>query len=93
MEGKHSVDVGMLVMPMLMEMIMMIGDSAGIKYDDGMNDPNKPTIRDSAIAKAVAEYEKELKDVDVKEVVESLSDPDMEEPEAEKPKGLMARRK
>tara|TARA_R100000700_G_C3173741_1_gene148288 strand:+ start:640 stop:1155 length:516 start_codon:yes stop_codon:yes gene_type:complete len=93
MEGKHSVDVGMLVMPMLMEMIMMIGDSAGVKYDDGMNDPNTPTIRDSAIAKAVAEYEEELKNIDVKEVVENLSDPDMEEPEVEEPKGLMARRK
>ena len=28
MEGTHTVDVGMLVLPMLMEMIMMIGDSA-----------------------------------------------------------------
>ena len=31
MEGKHTVDVGMLVVPLLMELIMMLGDSAGIE--------------------------------------------------------------
>ena len=30
MEGKHSVDVGLLVVPLLIELIMMLGDSAGI---------------------------------------------------------------
>ena len=35
MDGKHSVDVGMLVMPLLMEMIMLIGDNAGVNYDTG----------------------------------------------------------
>ena len=94
MEGKHSVDVGMLIMPMLMEMIMMIGDSAGIKYDDGMNDPNKPTIRDSAIAKAVAKYEAKVKDADIKDAIDQTDDEQMEEePEAEESKGLMSRRK
>jgi len=94
MEGRHSVDVGMLVMPMLMEMIMMIGDSAGIKYDDGMNDPNKPTIRDSAIAKAVAKYEAKVKDADIKDAIDQTDDEQIEEePEAEESKGLMSRRK
>ena len=95
MEGRHSVDVGMLVMPMLMEMIMMIGDSAGIKYDDGMNDPNKPTIRDSAIAKAVAKYEAKVKDADIKDAIDQTDDEQIEEeePEEEESKGLMSRRK
>jgi hypothetical protein len=83
MEGKHTVDVGMLVLPMLMEMIMMIGDSAGIKYNDGMEDNNKP--------KVLTNYEKEIANVD-------LSDRDAEETEEEEvdikeePKGLMTRR-
>tara|TARA_R110002012_G_scaffold237941_1_gene411720 strand:- start:170 stop:667 length:498 start_codon:yes stop_codon:yes gene_type:complete len=87
MDGKHSLDVGMLVLPMLMEMMMMLGDSAGIKYDKGLNDPNKPLLRDSAIAKAVAEYENKIEDKDTttkeKEVIE----------EEDEPSGLMARRK
>lgn len=37
MEGKHSVDVGILMMPILIEMMMLIGDSANIKYDTGMD--------------------------------------------------------
>ena len=90
MEGKHTVDVGMLVLPMLMEMIMMVGDSAGIEYDDGMKDSNKPKTRDSLIAKVISKYEKELGNVD-------LTDrPDEEEQDTEEvieePKGLMARR-
>tara|TARA_R110001632_G_scaffold24236_1_gene67800 strand:- start:55 stop:564 length:510 start_codon:yes stop_codon:yes gene_type:complete len=90
MDGKHTVDVGMLVLPMLMEMIMMVGDSAGIEYDDGMKDSNKPKTRDSLIAKVISKYEKELGNVD-------LTDrPDEEEQDTEEvmeePKGLMARR-
>jgi len=30
MDGKHSIDVGMLVMPLLMEMIMLVGDMADV---------------------------------------------------------------
>jgi len=87
MEGIHTVDVGMLVLPMIMEMLMMIGDSAGVKYDKGLENPNKPILRDSTIAKAVAEYEAKIED---KDVVEETKD---EEIEDEEPTGLMARRK
>tara|TARA_R110000803_G_scaffold159985_1_gene223987 strand:+ start:270 stop:767 length:498 start_codon:yes stop_codon:yes gene_type:complete len=87
MEGVHTVDVGMLVLPMIMEMLMMIGDSAGVKYDKGLENPNKPIIRDSTIAKAVAEYEAKIED---KDVVEETEDKAVED---EEPTGLMARRK
>jgi len=87
MEGIHTVDVGMLVLPMIMEMLMMIGDSAGVKYDKGLENPNKPILRDSTIAKAVAEYEAKIED---KDVVEETEDKEVED---EEPTGLMARRK
>lgn len=87
MEGIHTVDVGMLVLPMIMEMLMMIGDSAGVKYDKGLENPNKPLLRDSTIAKAVAEYEAKIED---KDVVEETEDKEVED---EEPTGLMARRK
>ncbi len=87
MEGVHTVDVGMLVLPMIMEMLMMIGDSAGVKYDKGLENPNKPILRDSTIAKAVAEYEAKIED---KDVVEETEDKEVED---EEPTGLMARRK
>ena len=87
MEGIHTVDVGMLVLPMIMEMLMMIGDSAGVKYDKGLENPNKPILRDSTIAKAVAEYEAKIEDRDVAEETKD------EEIEDEESTGLMARRK
>ena len=92
MEGKHTVDVGMLVLPMLMEMIMMIGDSAGIKYNDGMEDNNKPKVRNSLIAKVITNYEKEIANVDLsdRDVKETAEEEEIDI--KEEPKGLMTRR-
>ena len=91
MDGIHTVDVGMLVLPMLMEMIMMIGDSAKIEYDKGLEDPNKPKIRESLFAKMITKYEKKISN-DTSKEDEKIVDEEMVEPEVEKPAGLMARR-
>ena len=38
MEGKHTIDVGMLVAPFLVEMCSFLGDEAGIKYTTGLEE-------------------------------------------------------
>jgi len=86
MEGKHTVDVGMLVVPLLMELIMMLGDSAGIEYETGLQNPDRNKARNSQLAKYAMEYQRTLDEVDTKEMV-------AEEKEDEQPTGLMARRK
>jgi len=86
MEGKHTVDVGMLIVPLLMELIMMLGDSAGIEYETGLQNPDKNKARDSQLAKYAMKYKKTLKEVDTKEMVESSKEEDSQ------PTGLMARR-
>ena len=88
MEGIHSIDTGMLVIPIMMEMLMVRGDSAGIEYDAGLNDTDSKKTRSSLLAKTVAKYGKTLEDVDVKEIKEEAEEED-EEPKT----GLMARRK
>jgi len=88
MNGKHSVDVGMLVMPILMEMMMLIGDSAGIDYDTGLDDPNKVRTRPSLVAK----LKKKLQDEKDKPS-ETITEEEPEEQEDDEPQGLMARRK
>jgi hypothetical protein len=91
MDGLHTVDVGMLVLPMLMEMLMMIGDSADIEYDKGLEDPNKPKIRDSLFAKMITKYEKKVNSADVnKDTQEEVKEE--EQVETAQPSGLMARR-
>ena len=38
MEGRHTLDVSIMLMPILMEMTALIGDSMGIEYDMGLED-------------------------------------------------------
>ena len=100
MDGKHTVDVGMLVMPLLMEMIMLVGDMADVKYDSGMENPNKGKTRDTLVESVKMKLQRELDKKegmlfsddelgeDTSEEVKDVEEPTMEE----EPKGLMARR-
>ena len=86
MEGKHSVDIGMLILPILMEFIMLMADEVGIKYDNGMK--KDKSIRESSIDLAISKLEKAGVtglDFDKEEKEEPV--------EEEETKGLMARRK
>lgn len=85
MDGKHTVDVGMLVMPLLMEMIMLIGDNAGVKYDNGLTDVPDNRTKDTLIEAVRKEMQQKID--------ESEETPEAEEVKEKEPKsGLMARR-
>ena len=90
MNGTHSIDVGMLVLPVLMEMMMLLGDSAGIEYETGLDNPNEiktsNKTRESLLAKAAMEYKGVLEEADLEAIVEDDTE------ETEEPSGLMARR-
>ena len=90
MEGKHTVDTGLLSLPVLVENMQLIGDTAGIKYTTGLEDsPSKD--RDTLAKRSVEKMLKE-KDVNV-DSMDTIKEPDVEEPvEEEEPKGLMSRR-
>ena len=57
MEGKHTIDVGMLLLPVLVELIMMIGDTAKIDYTTGMD--KGADIRGSLVDLAVQKFKDE----------------------------------
>ena len=86
MEGKHSIDVGMLVTPLIMEMLMLIGDNADIDYDDGLTDVKEDTVSDSMLEKMRKEMKSRIDEVD--DEVEEVEQPDTEEVKS----GLMVRR-
>lgn len=88
MEGKHSVDVGMLILPVLVELIMLIGDTAGIKYTSGLE--KDADIRGSVVDLAV----KKFKDEPTKEDVDSaeITIKEMKKAADERATGLMSRR-
>ena len=43
MQGIHTIDVGILIAPVLMEFVMFLGDSAGIEYTVGDEDTDEPS--------------------------------------------------
>ncbi len=99
MEGKHTVDVGLLLLPVLIETMMLIGDSAGIKYKTGLDDAPR-SDRDSLAKRTVEKLKTEMEtknneqeeDVDITVALNSIEDNPEEEEQEEKPTGLMARR-
>ena len=79
MDGKHSIDVGMLVLPLIVEVIMFIAEQEGIDYDDGLTD-----VKDNKTNEAILEnIRTQMKEKAGEPVVEKTP---------EEPTGLMARR-
>lgn len=99
MEGKHTVDVGLLLLPVLIETMMLIGDSAGVEYKTGLDDAPK-TDRDSLAKRTIEKLKAEMQTKDEEELPDDITGTttpeDMPEQvsmeEEEKPSGLMARR-
>lgn len=90
MDGKHSADIGILILPVLIEMMQFIGDSAGVEYNSGLEDSDEP--RSSIGVLAIDKLRKEeamQEEAGVEEEMQPELPMDMPE---EEPKGLMARR-
>ena len=95
MDGTHSVDIGILVSPVLVEFMMFIADSAGIEYNTGLEKEEGPSK--ALINRAISKFKKEKAEQEKtqpEEMVEMMPmEAQEEEPTAEeKPVGLMARR-
>lgn len=86
MEGKHSVDVGMLVLPVLIELISLIADTAGIEYSTGLE--KEEGVRGTLVNKALMKFQD--KEDETEEDIEEVPLPEMEEEKTNT--GLMSRR-
>ena len=97
MEGKHNVDVAVLVNPVIVEFLKGLGDMAGIKYtmdsEDDYVDKNVTELD-------ALDAENSLIKEDVNSLMDDVMDMDdikeepsiIEEQAEDEPKGLMARR-
>ena len=89
-EGKHTVDVGMLVTPIIMEFIMLMADEVNIKYEPGLKEVKK--MRPSAIDLAMNKIEnKSIEGLNLGNQEEEVKQEPIEE-EDDESKGLMSRR-
>tara|TARA_R110000765_G_scaffold280133_2_gene377615 strand:- start:709 stop:1227 length:519 start_codon:yes stop_codon:yes gene_type:complete len=89
MEGKHSLDVGILIMPVLMETMAYLAEESGIEYEVGTNKrigSDKPSS--AAIARAIAMVKKEKGESSEEPEEEMQTEMELEEPSG----GLMSRR-
>ena len=90
MEGRHSVDVGILIMPVLIEMMQLVADAEGIEYVTGMERDMKNETKDSDVSAALATLKDDLGDKDMAEP--QVKEMDIVEEQDEPSMGLMARR-
>ena len=84
MEGLHTIDVGVIISPVIAEILIGLAESAEIEYtveDEDMEEKNRPTEADVAVAID------DISNEPIKPIVE-----DNLENNEEKPKGLMTRR-
>ena len=90
MDGRHSIDVGILIMPVLIEMMQLVADAEGVEYVTGMERNMEGETKDSDVSAALATFKDDLvnKDADDKKT----QDMDIVEEQEEPSMGLMARR-
>jgi hypothetical protein len=94
MEGKHNVDVAVLVNPVIVEFLKGLGDLAGIDYTIDADEENKSDVTPLDATEAEQEL---LKDEDVEDLMEDVMEGasevnDISEENEVESKGLMARR-
>jgi len=89
MEGKHSLDIGILIMPVLIETMAYLAEEADVEYAVGTNKKigsDKPS--QAAVANALALAEKEITKRNKEPEEEEQIEMELEEPSG----GLMSRR-
>lgn len=102
MEGRHSIDVSMIIAPIIHEFVVSSAKQAGIEYEEGFPDDSekrdlvKYQINSRKASKKLAELDMEVEDegleLDVEEGM-SMSEEEVEmDTVKEAPKGLMARK-
>jgi|TARA_R110001632_G_scaffold136475_2_gene252031 hypothetical protein len=97
MQGLHTIDVGMLALPVIMETIMLVADSADIKYNTGLDKDDTVALAsksndiDTTIFKLGDLVNEKDNDEDLPIGEDMIEEDDMLE-EEEPSMGLMARR-
>ena len=85
LQGVHSIDVGVLVLPILIEIMKTLAEKTGTKYVMGDEPEESDRPSDAVLESALSK----IKGITVEDMPE---EEDMEEETDEEPMGLMARR-
>lgn len=89
MEGKHTIDVGVLVAPLVVEVLISLAESAGLDYVSGLEDLDKqPKVGKAALRKSISKLFDSGNYTEEQEVVREEFKEDL----LPKAKGLMTKR-
>jgi len=93
--GIHSIDVSLIIEPIVREFMMEAANMAGVKYKETFK-PDKMTMAERAsifddVVESIPEDKRDKGFEVVKEAAESMKEKPVEEETKEEPKGLMAR--
>jgi hypothetical protein len=107
-DGRHSVDVSLIIAPVIHEYLKGIADTSGVDYEEGLDsDSDEMSLSTVQVGMRKKEIDQILKDVKSEEDIDlsGLEEPDVdmedadpmvsmdkEQPQEEKPMGLMTRR-
>jgi hypothetical protein len=89
MNGVHTIDTGMLVLPVIMEMIMLIADTEGVEYTTGVERNIDDELDNTRLDVAVEQYDDVMLNKEKKQ--EQIEEEDMQIEEVLQT-GLMSRR-
>ena len=93
MEGKHTIDVSILLLPVIMELIAYIADEAGIEYSMGVDTKiDQDIIPESKIAASMQRLKIKSPKDSMKEEATPMADTEDTSEEVPEPSGLMSRR-
>tara|TARA_R100000773_G_C4217732_1_gene116221 strand:+ start:658 stop:1260 length:603 start_codon:yes stop_codon:yes gene_type:complete len=92
MHGIHTIDVGVLVSPVLVEMFMYMAELNDVVYNSGLEeDIRNPVVEKAMKYKILKEFSEKIEDVDIKDKEEKEQEPVLDMPEEPMPTGLMSR--
>ena len=89
MQGLHTIDIGILVIPVLVEMMTLIAEEEGIEYNSGIEDKGQQLPSDSTISLAMKKAREKM---GKEEPQQPMEEEPMEEPQGPPTTGLMGRR-
>lgn len=99
LEGRHSIDISIVIAPVIHEFITQTADKLGVDYDEGLPDDSEERddirykINEKKARKMLADLDMEVEgdEAPVDEMAVAVNEEEMPMEEPAKPAGLMAR--
>jgi len=96
-DGRHTIDVSMIIAPVIHEYIVGVAEAANIEYNEGFEEDeldldNMKSVINKQQASKILEEVSEGEEIDLPDAQEEMMMEQEQPVEEEKPMGLMARR-